>query len=139
MNRYNGITGRYETVPEPENYLLSPPPVDSDGGREENRIPSSQSGILGGLGGIFSKNGLGGIFSKGGVGGVLSKEGLGSVLSREGLGSVFSKEGLGSLISKISKPNLELEDLILVAVLYLLYRESHDIEFLLIAGAMLFL
>ena len=47
--------------------------------------------------------------------------------------------GLGGMLSKLGKPNLELEDIILVAVLYLLYRESGDIEFLLIAGAMLFL
>jgi hypothetical protein len=47
--------------------------------------------------------------------------------------------GLGNILSKISKPNIEMEDLILVGVFYLLYRESGDIEFLLIAGAMLFL
>ncbi len=47
--------------------------------------------------------------------------------------------GLGNILSKISRPNIEMEDLILVGVFYLLYRESGDIEFLLIAGAMLFL
>ena len=47
--------------------------------------------------------------------------------------------GLGKILSKLSKPNIEMEDLILVGVFYLLYRESGDIEFLLIAGAMLFL
>lgn len=47
--------------------------------------------------------------------------------------------GLGGLLSKFSISSLEIEDLILIAVLYLLYRESGDIEFLLIAGAMLFL
>ena len=136
MNRYNGITGRYESVPEPETYLLSLPPVSSEVESEENRTPSGQSGSLGGLGGF---GGLGGMFSKNGLGGILSKNGLGSILSNNGLGSILSKNGLGSIISKVSRPNLELEDLILVAVLYLLYRESHDVEFLLIAGAMLFL
>lgn len=47
--------------------------------------------------------------------------------------------GLGGILSKFGKLNLEMEDLILVGVLYLLYRESGDVEFLLIAGAMLFL
>ena len=47
--------------------------------------------------------------------------------------------GLGGLLSKAKKSVPETEDLILVAVLYLMYRESGDIEFLLIAGAMLFL
>ncbi len=47
--------------------------------------------------------------------------------------------GLGGLLSRAKKAVPETEDLILIAVLYLMYRESGDIEFLLIAGAMLFL
>jgi len=47
--------------------------------------------------------------------------------------------GLGSILSKFSLSNLELEDIMLVGILYLLYRESGNIELLLIAGAMLFL
>jgi len=47
--------------------------------------------------------------------------------------------GLGGLISKFGRPNLGTEDLMLCAIFYLLYRESKDIEFLLIAGALLFM
>jgi hypothetical protein len=47
--------------------------------------------------------------------------------------------GLGDLLSKLSTNAFEVEDLLLLVVLYLLYRESGDIEFLLIAGAMLLL
>ncbi|PKM72107.1 MAG: hypothetical protein CVU91_10245 [Firmicutes bacterium HGW-Firmicutes-16] len=99
--------------------------------------------LLSGLGGK-SGGGLGSILGGlgGGQGGILS--GLGGGLSGI-LGGLGGKPGeggggiLGGLLSRITRPNLELEDIILVAVFYLLYRESKDIEFLLIAGAMLFL
>lgn len=52
--------------------------------------------------------------------------------------SLFSG-GLGGLFSKLGKSAPEFEDILLIAVLYLLYRESGDIEFLLIGGALLFL
>ena len=45
---------------------------------------------------------------------------------------------LGGLLSKAKRSVPETEDLILIAVLYLMYRESGDIEFLLIAGILLF-
>lgn len=47
--------------------------------------------------------------------------------------------GLGGLGSKINISMMETDDILLAVVMYLLYRESGDIEFLLIAGAMLFL
>lgn len=47
--------------------------------------------------------------------------------------------GLDGILKKFNIGSLETEDLILVGIFYLLYRESGDIEFLLIAGAMLFL
>ena len=47
--------------------------------------------------------------------------------------------GLQQLLQKFSLADLESEDLLLILVLYLLYRESGDVEFLLIAGAMLFM
>lgn len=54
-----------------------------------------------------------------------------------------SKKGilseLSGLFSRAVSSVPETEDLILIAVLYLMYKESGDIEFLLIAGAMLFL
>ncbi|NLH00823.1 MAG: hypothetical protein GX488_02780 [Clostridiales bacterium] len=54
-------------------------------------------------------------------------------------GGLGGSGGLGSIFSKFNLSSLELEDLILIAIFYLLYRESGDIEFLLMAGAMLFL
>lgn len=45
---------------------------------------------------------------------------------------------LGGLLSKAKRSVPETEDLILIAVLYLMYKESGDIEFLLIAGILLF-
>lgn len=54
-----------------------------------------------------------------------------------------SKKGvlseLSGLFSRAVRSIPETEDLILIAVLYLMYKESGDIEFLLIAGAMLLL
>lgn len=48
-------------------------------------------------------------------------------------------DGLGGILSRIMKSVPEIEDFLLIAVMYLLYRESGDIEFLLIAGIMLFM
>lgn len=47
--------------------------------------------------------------------------------------------GLDGLLKKFNFSALETEDLMLIGVFYLLYRESGDVEFLLMAGAMLFL
>lgn len=44
---------------------------------------------------------------------------------------------LGGFLNSITKEPLETEDYLMLAVLYLLYRESGDIEFLIIAGIML--
>ena len=46
---------------------------------------------------------------------------------------------LNSLLSRLSPGSLETEDLLLMLVLYLMYRESGDRELLIILGAMLFL
>lgn len=46
---------------------------------------------------------------------------------------------LGSLASKLDLSKLETEDLILLLILYLLYRESGDEELLIMMGAMLLL
>lgn len=148
MNRYDGNTGRYVRVPEKEPVMYQPPPFLTDGGTEEYKKPSGQSGILDGLGGILG--GSGGLGNLGGIGSLLGGSGglggLGSILGGSGgLGSILGGNGnklgggLGGILSKFSISNLELEDIMLVAFLYLLYRESGDIEFLLIAGAMLFL
>ena len=47
-------------------------------------------------------------------------------------------EYLGRLLPGISEP-LDNEDLILLLILYLMYRESHDSELLIIMGAMFLL
>ncbi len=149
MNRYNARTGKVEKMPDAESVMYQLPPRFADGGTEEYKKPSGQPGALGGLGGIL--NGLGGgLGGIGGLGSILggaggSGGGLGSILGGAGghgggLGSILGGSGgLGGILSKFSISNFELEDIMLVAFLYLLYRESGDIEFLLIAGAMLFL
>ena len=47
-------------------------------------------------------------------------------------------ENLSKLLPGISEP-LDSEDLILLLILYLMYRESHDSELLIIMGAMFLL
>jgi hypothetical protein len=47
--------------------------------------------------------------------------------------------GLGGIFSKLADQNLEIEDYLIIGVLYLLYRETKDIEFLIIAGLMFIL
>lgn len=46
---------------------------------------------------------------------------------------------LGKLFGKLGSINLETEDLLLIGVLYLMYRESGDKELLIMIGALLFL
>lgn len=46
---------------------------------------------------------------------------------------------LGKLFGKLGSLSLETEDLLLIAVLYLMYRESGDKELLIMIGALLFL
>lgn len=45
---------------------------------------------------------------------------------------------LGRLLQRLSPMNLEAEDLLLILILYLLYRESGDEEFLIMIGGLLF-
>ena len=46
---------------------------------------------------------------------------------------------LGRLFGKLTSLSLETEDLLLIAVLYLMYRESGDKELLIMMGALLFM
>lgn len=46
---------------------------------------------------------------------------------------------LGKLLGKLGSLSLETEDLLLIAVLYLMYRESGDKELLIMIGALLFI
>jgi hypothetical protein len=47
--------------------------------------------------------------------------------------------GLGAILNRFSLSNLEQEDLLLMLVIYLLYRESGDKELLFALGALLLL
>ena len=49
------------------------------------------------------------------------------------------QNSLGGILSKFNISELEMEDIIIMLVLFLLYRESEDYEFLIILGAMLVL
>jgi hypothetical protein len=62
------------------------------------------------------------------------KGGLGSLFQLDGL-----QEKLSGLLSQVLSDGLETEDLILMLVLYLMYRESGDTELLIILGAMFLL
>ena len=142
MNRYDGRTGRVVNIPEPEPRIRQAPPIFMEEEHSETGKPSGQSGLLGGLGGLLSKGGLGGLGSLGSLGSLGGLGGLGGLsglLPKSGLLGLLPKGGIGGLLSKVGKLDLELEDLMLVGIFYLLYRESRDIEFLLIAGAMLFM
>ena len=57
---------------------------------------------------------------------------------RKPSGSSGILDVLGGLLSRAKRSVPETEDLIMIAVLYLMYKESGDIEFLLIAGILLF-
>ena len=48
-------------------------------------------------------------------------------------------EGLGKLLRRLSPGGLETEDFLLMGILYLLYRETGDRDFLIMLGGILFL
>lgn len=115
--RYNGNTGRFIQMPEPEPRrrsetpaLRNPPPVvtyapppPQPSHRPKAGPPPARGG---GLNDLFPAD-VSGLFSK--------------------------------LVPNIFKDGLELEDLLLMLILYLMYRESGDKELLIVLGAMLFL
>lgn len=118
MNRYVGNSGIVERIPEPPR-----PRVEPQGTNLTQGLPD--------LGNISAeKKPLGQSALGDGLGGLLSKFGLGKAATGDGLGGLLSKLGLG-------KSTPELEDFLLIAFLYLLYRETKDVEFLLIGGALL--
>jgi hypothetical protein len=110
MNRYSGNSGIVERIPEHAVSAAPSAPVYSTDEAPVHREPR----------GGGSANPLGFLFGK-----------------KPPEQSMFGS--LGGLLSKFSKESLEIEDYIMLGVLYLLYRESGDIEFLLIAGAMFIL
>ena len=138
MNKYDGNTGRFIRMPEPElprarhaahAPLMGAPPTRRPEGRPEGapagerppqRPPERPAGNCrrAGLGTKSPPPGRGG-----GLGGLIS-----------GLPS-----SLEALLSRLLPDSLETEDLLLMLILYLMYRESGDRELLIIMGAMLFL
>lgn len=115
MTRYDGNTGKFVRIPDPAPSMPLPDPLQPLQEAPENDTPSRPA--------------LPNHAGQGGRGQASAGIGGGS--------GIF--DGLGKLFSKITKPSFEMEDFILVGIFYLLYRESGDIEFLLMAGAILFL
>lgn len=104
MNRYEGNTGRFIRMPDPEPDLRPrrspPPPPTPRPARPPHppQPPPDRRPPAGGLGGI-----------------------------------------LDGILGRLDIANWETEDLLLMLVLYLMYRESGDSELLIILAAMLFL
>ena len=102
MNRYEGNTGRFIRMPEPEPDLRPrrspPPPPRPAQPPHPPQPPPDRRPPAGGLGGI-----------------------------------------LDGILGRLDIANWETEGLLLMLVLYLMYRESGDSELLIILAAMLFL
>ncbi|MEG1633574.1 MAG: hypothetical protein RR314_05925 [Oscillospiraceae bacterium] len=95
---------------------IKAPPQTSGGGL--------LSGLGGGLNGLLS--GLGG-----GLGGLFSPKG--------GERGGQPQGGISGIVDKLLPDGLETEDLLLLLIIYLMYRESGDKELLVILGAMFLL
>ncbi|NCB51313.1 MAG: hypothetical protein EOM54_05465 [Clostridia bacterium] len=109
-NRYQGNTGRFIRVSDPEPFQRRSLP---GGGRISVPIRQERDGKRpppsrwGGLGGLLPLDGI--------------------------------QEKIGGLLSQVLSDGLETEDLILMLILYLMYKESGDTELLIILGAMFLL
>ena len=114
-NRYDGNTGRYVRMPEPErpepSALRRPPPAQRP--REEPRRNEAGPPPARRDGPYAQRR------SSGDLGGLLS--------------------GVTDAIGGLFRGGLETEDLLLMLILYLMYRESGDKELLIVLGAMLLL
>lgn len=132
INRYLGNSGQVERLPQPGNRPASAHPAPRQNTTKRNtpkreesprqapppREVSAPSGAR-----PAEQRGSGGIWRQpAGVSGQGKAGGL-----------------LRGLTSKLDLSRLETEDLILLLILYLLYRESGDEEMLIMMGAMLFL
>ena len=130
-NRYDGNTGRFVRMPEPEmperSALRRPPPSQPHREEpphhreEENRHRDERSQHRNESGppparrdGPYAQR-----WSSGDLGGLLS--------------------GVTDALGGILRGGLETEDLLLMLILYLMYRESGDKELLIVLGAMLLL
>jgi len=116
MNRYVG-NNVVERIPEPDTVVASAPVYFGGGTGEGPARPQSSGSAFQGNPGAQSGQNAGGDGRKPPGPGV-------------GLSGLLSKLG-----DKISIP--ELEDIMLIAFMYLLYRETGDVEFLLMGGALL--
>lgn len=120
-NRYQGNTGHFVRVTEPEPYSRKRLPERMQTSAPANhelvrkRPPPARGGGLGSL-----------LSAKGG--------GLGNLLP---FGSI--QDALSGILPKVLPDGLETEDLLLLLILYLMYKESGDKELLIILGAMFLL
>lgn len=112
MNRYAGNSGVVERIPEPD---------------QVRPVASAPVFFQSAPAPVFMEPEASGFAPVGGAG-----EGEKRPPDRPPLGG-----SLSGLLSKLSKNAPELEDLMLIAFMYLLYRETGDVEFLLIGGALL--
>lgn len=125
-NRYDGNTGRFVRMPEPEvperSALRRPPPPqprrEAPPRREKHPPRRNESGPPPARrdGPYAPRRGPGG------------QDALGGLL-----------QGVTDALGGIFRGGLETEDLLLMLILYLMYRESGDKELLIVLGAMLLL
>ena len=112
-NRYDGNTGRYVRMPEPErpepSALRRPPPAQRP--REEPRRNEAGPPPARRDGPYEPAREPGGLLPR----------------------------GITDALSGLLRGGLETEDLLLMLILYLMYRESGDKELLIVLGAMLLL
>ena len=131
INRYHGNSGRRERIPEaltPGGERVSPlPPSGGGPGRPgemaperavpRDPVPSEHRGSA-----------------------RQSAQGPGAPRREKPPGPLYGlRSGLDGMLSKLDPGRLETEDLLILVVLYLLYRESGDTELLIALGAFLFL
>lgn len=119
-NRYDGNTGRFVRIPEPE-----PPGAAGSSPPCGTRLRRRSADLH-----IIRRRSAAGQNT--------GRRPLGG----GGLDSLFPENIsglLGKLVPGALREGLELEDLLLMLILYLMYRESGDKELLIVLGAMLFL
>lgn len=132
-NRYDGNTGRFVRVPDPEPPKRNPMSVPGrPSGLPSSAHPNHQQSRPGQSNNAGSKPAHTGNPQKrpppGGGGG------LGNLFSLGGL-----TDKLEGILPKLSLDELETEDFILMLMLYLMYKESGDKELLIMLGAVFLL
>jgi hypothetical protein len=117
-NRYQGNSGRVtrvqDTVPGPDPFGIAPPARTARGDRQ----PSGRS--AGGQQQNVHRT-------------IPKREQKPPAHASKWIG------GLSGLLNKLNFANMELEDILLLLILYLMYRESGDEELLIIMGALFLL